>query len=130
MAVEPASGAVRAQGVVMDETILVIDDHHDYAETLALVLQLRGFRATAVSDPLAALAHVAQQPPDLILSDVQMPGLDGVSLARRIRELGYQVPIMLMSGEPIPPLDLPAVQVASKTIEMEALITLVERHFT
>ena len=114
----------------MDETILVIDDHHDYAETLALVLQLRGFRATAVSDPHVALAHVAQQPPDLILSDVQMPGLDGVSLARRIRELGYQVPIMLMSGEPVPPLDLPAVQVASKTIEVEALITLVERHFT
>lgn len=113
----------------MDKTILVVDDHHAYAETLVLVLYHHGFRATAVTDSHAVLAHLSEQPPDLIICDVHMPGQDGVTLARRIRELGSLVPILLMCGETVAPVDLPAVSVARKTNEVHELITLVERQF-
>ncbi len=50
-----------------------------------------------------------------------------VGIARRIRDLGYGCTILLMSGEPIPPVDLPAVSVARKTTEVEELITIIEQ---
>jgi CheY-like chemotaxis protein len=111
----------------MNKVILVVDDCHDYAETMALVLRDKGFRATAVTEPLDVLVYLANQPPDLIVSDVHMPGLDGVTLARRIREMGFQIPIVLMSSEPVPPVNLPGVSIARKTTEVAALITVIER---
>jgi two-component system C4-dicarboxylate transport response regulator DctD len=111
----------------MTETILIVDDHRAYVETVALILRHHGFRVTAVTHPNAVLSHLAAQRPDLIVCDVKMPGMDGVTLARRIRDFGYQVPIMLMSGDAIPAIELPAVSFARKTTELDKLISLIER---
>jgi CheY-like chemotaxis protein len=113
----------------MARTILVVDDHHSFGDVMAFALGDEGFDVVTFTDPLAALAHVAEQPPDLILSDVRMPDLDGVTLAQRLRAMGYRMPIVLISGKTVPPLDLPGVSVVGKTVSLDDLITLIERQF-
>jgi CheY-like chemotaxis protein len=114
----------------MAKTILVIDDHHSFVDVVTYVLRDHGFDVVMFTDPHAALAHLAEQRPDLILSDVRMPGLDGVTLAQRIRAMGYLIPIVLISGETVVPLNLAGVSVVRKTMGIDDLITLIERQFT
>jgi CheY-like chemotaxis protein len=111
----------------MARTILVIDDHHSFGDVMAFALGDEGFQVVTFTDPLAALAHLAAQPPDLILSDVRMPGTDGVTLAQSIRALGYRMPIVLISGETVAPPELAGVSVVRKTLSIDELITLIER---
>ena len=113
----------------MTRTILVIDDHHSFVDVVAYVLDEAGFDVVTFTDPHAALVHLAEQPPDLILSDVRMPGIDGVTLARRIRAMGYLMPIVLISGRTVAPLDLVGVSVVGKTMSIEDLTTLIQRQF-
>jgi CheY-like chemotaxis protein len=112
----------------VDKTILVVGHHQAYADVVAEVLRHYGFQATAVYTLDAALGHLVEQLPALIVCDVRRPRMDGAALARRIRDLGHGCLILLMSGEPIPPVDLPAVSVARKMTEVEELITLIEQH--
>ena len=114
----------------MATTIFVLDDHRVFGEVVTEVLRDQGFQVVMFTDPHAALAHLAEQPPDLILSDVVMPDLDGVTLARRIRAMGYLMPIVLISGETVAPVDLEGVSVVQKTIGIDDLIALIERQFT
>jgi DNA-binding NtrC family response regulator len=112
----------------MATTILVLDDHQSYGDVLTYVLRDHGFQVVMFTDPYAALAHVAERRPHLILSDVRMPGLDGVKLAQRIRAMGYRMPIVLITGEGVAPVDLQGVSLVRKTIGIDDLITLIERH--
>jgi len=114
----------------MARTILVIDDHQSFVDVVGDALGEQGFHVVTFTDPLAALAHVAEQPPDLILSDVRMPDIDGVTLAQRIRALGYRMPIVLISGKTVPPLELPGVSVVGKEMGIDDLFALIERQFT
>jgi two-component system, OmpR family, response regulator len=114
----------------MATTLLVIDDHQTFGEVVTFVLRDHGFDVVMFTDPHAALAHVSEQPPDLILSDVVMPDLDGVTLAHRIRAMGYLMPIVLISGESVAPVALAGVSVVRKTIGINELITLIERQVT
>ena len=111
----------------MAGTILVIDDHHSFVDVVAYVLDEAGFHVVTFTDPLAALTHLAEQPPDLVLSDVRMPGIDGVTLAQRIRALGYLMPIVLISGETVAPPELAGVSVVGKTMGIDDLLTLIQR---
>lgn len=113
----------------MARTILVIDDHHSFVDVVEYVLDEAGFHVVTFTDPLVALTHLAEQPPDLILSDVRMPGIDGITLAQRIRALGYLMPIVLISGEAVAPPDLVGVSVVGKTMNIDDLITLIQRQF-
>ena len=66
-------------------SVLVVEDDHDIRALLAISLQLAGFTVRAEPDGEAALAAVAARPPDLVLLDWMMPGLDGLELCRRLR---------------------------------------------
>jgi CheY-like chemotaxis protein len=80
--------------------VLVVDDHHDSAESMALLLQLWGYETIEAHDGPAALALAAARLPDLILLDIGMPGLDGYEVARRLRELPglRDAPIWALTG--------------------------------
>jgi signal transduction histidine kinase len=79
--------------------VLVVDDNADMREYLARLLSAR-WRVDAVDDGEAALASARSQPPDLVLSDVMMPGLDGFGLLRELRAdpRTSQVPVVLLSA--------------------------------
>jgi signal transduction histidine kinase len=89
---EKGSGRERAR-------VLVADDNADMREYLARLLSTR-WRVDVVEDGQAALVSARNQPPDLVLSDVMMPRLDGVSLLRELRAhpRTSHIPVVLLSA--------------------------------
>jgi two-component system, cell cycle response regulator len=82
------------------DRILVVDDNPDNAEIIATRLQFRGYLVDQAADGEQALREVAGNPPDLILLDVMLPGIDGYEIARRIKAdqaLPY-IPIILVTA--------------------------------
>src|ERR1700712_3348706 len=79
--------------------IFVVDDEKMIAETLALILRKSGYSARFFLNPLEALQLSLSEPPDLLISDVQMPQLSGIDLAIRIREQCPMCKILLFSGQ-------------------------------
>ena len=70
--------------------ILTVDDDHDSQEITAFVLEEAGAKVTAVSSGAAALQAMAQFSPDILISDIGMPDMDGYTLIREIRKLSAQ----------------------------------------
>lgn len=68
-------------------TVLVVDDEPDAREVLAFVLLTRGAQVEEAGGPEAALAYLAMHTPDVLISDIAMPGEDGYSLIQRVRAL-------------------------------------------
>jgi PAS domain S-box-containing protein len=78
-----ATGAERERGASVD--ILLVEDNADAAESLAMLLELHGHRVRTVGDAHAALAAASEEPPEVALVDIGLPGMDGYELARRLR---------------------------------------------
>jgi DNA-binding response OmpR family regulator len=80
--------------------VLVVDDERQNRELLAVMLEPEGFVVlTAVSGD-AALALVAREPPDIILLDVMMPGLDGYQVTSALKgaAASSNIPVILLTG--------------------------------
>jgi CheY-like chemotaxis protein len=109
----------------MPPTILVVDDDPHIRNLLDRVLTQAGSDVEQADDGLAALAQVATHPPDLILTDVLMPRLDGIGLATTLAPHTPPIPIILMSAHPVPhDCVLPFIR---KPFTLEALLTLMAR---
>jgi signal transduction histidine kinase len=65
--------------------VLIVEDNPDAAEGLAMILELLGHRIRIVPDGIGALGAAKANPPDVMLVDIGLPGMDGYELARRIR---------------------------------------------
>jgi DNA-binding response OmpR family regulator len=84
------------------EHILVVDDDPGLRELLQQYLTEQGYEVVAVNDGTAMEQHLAQQPADLVILDLMLPGEDGLTLARKLRAQGAQPIIMLSArGEDI-----------------------------
>ena len=83
-------------------TVLLVDDEEDAREALRLILQQNGMLVTTASSAREAFELVESLQPDILLSDIAMPGEDGLSLIRRVRKLpfdrGGQVPAIALSA--------------------------------
>ena len=80
-------------------TVLVVDDEVAVRTIVRRSLQRSGFQCLEASDGASALALIARHgPPHLVLTDLVMPGIGGIELARRLRELWPEQPILFMSG--------------------------------
>ena len=77
--------------------ILVVDDHPDSAESLVLLLRLKGHDVTLAHDGPTALEAFERSMPELALLDIGLPGLDGFEVARRVRALDPQKKCMLVA---------------------------------
>jgi len=66
--------------------VLLVEDHRDIAESVAEYLEMRGYAIDHAADGVTGLHLAVTNPYDVIVSDVMLPGLDGVSLCRRLRE--------------------------------------------
>ncbi|HEY5453493.1 MAG TPA: response regulator [Polyangia bacterium] len=78
--------------------VLVVDDDADAREMLSAVLAQAGYDVDAAADGFAALAHVSRYRPDLVLTDLRMPGMTGVDLLQRIRRVHGDVPVIIATG--------------------------------
>ena len=78
--------------------ILVVEDDELIAQTLRIILSDQNYAVELASDGQAGLELVEMFAYDLLLLDVMLPKLDGISLCRQLRSQGYQMPILLLTG--------------------------------
>ncbi len=77
----------------------MVDDEAVIADTVVEILSHEGFEATAVTDGASAVELAKSFDPDVVLSDVIMPGLNGIEAGIKIRELVPKCKIILFSGQ-------------------------------
>lgn len=80
-------------------TILCVDDNEQSLSIRKILLETRGYRVLAYSDPQQALQRFAQGGVDLVLTDLVMPNVDGSKLIRGIKNLSPETPAILLSGK-------------------------------
>src|SRR5215217_7599491 len=74
--------------------ILAVDDDARIAASLRRALIYEGYDVTVAADGPSALMRAREQPPDLVILDIMLPGLDGIEVCRRLRAEG-DVPILM-----------------------------------
>jgi DNA-binding response OmpR family regulator len=79
--------------------ILVIEDEHHIADGLKLNLEIKGYAAKIAPDGVAGLEQWKQWQPDLIVLDIMLPGIDGLSVLRSIRLEDESIPILILSAK-------------------------------
>lgn len=82
--------------------VLLVEDDHDTREMYSEYLSYSGLRVTEAPSGRTALERVREQTPDVVVTDIAMPGMDGLELSRRLRaqEPTRDVPIIAVTGNP------------------------------
>ena len=112
-------------------TVLLVDDEHDLREVAEDILRDEGFEVFSASTGDAGFEVYKAEDPDLVISDVRMPGGDGISLLARIREHDPNASVVMMTGytdvseQTI--MDLGATAILRKPIGLDHLVEAVRR---
>lgn len=81
----------------MTARIYVVDDDDDHLSALCDLITVSGYTVQGFTSARAALAELIE-PPDLIISDLRMPDMDGIALLKEVKARGVSVPVMLLTG--------------------------------
>jgi two-component system nitrogen regulation response regulator NtrX len=79
-------------------SILIVDDEAAIRDSLHMILEYEGYRVEEAASGSQALSKVADRAPDAIVLDIKMPEMDGLELLRALRERGYDMPVLMISG--------------------------------
>jgi CheY-like chemotaxis protein len=82
------------------QTALVVDDDPGLRAVLRHILELEGWRVVEAEDGKEALACAADEDLDVVITDVEMPGMDGIQLATRLRRRRHAVPLVAITRHP------------------------------
>jgi EAL domain-containing protein (putative c-di-GMP-specific phosphodiesterase class I) len=115
-----------------EKSVLVVDDDPAVARAVRRVLEAAGCSVSVAQGGQQAVETITHQGFDVVVSDIQMPGMTGVELLRAIRALDLDVPVILMTGVPtvetaIEAVNLGALQYLPKPTPNDALVKAVER---
>ncbi|MFF7246263.1 response regulator transcription factor [Embleya sp. NPDC008237] len=110
--------------------ILVVDDEPAVREALESSLRFEGYRVTLADEGVAALTAIAGDEPDLVLLDVLMPRMDGLTACRRLRARGDTLPVLMLTardavGDRVTGLDAGADDYLVKPFELDELLARV-----
>jgi two-component system response regulator MprA len=78
--------------------VLVVDDEPAVRSALQRALALERYEVELAADGSEALDHIAASPPDAIVLDVAMPGIDGLEVCRRLRHAGDRTPVLMLTA--------------------------------
>jgi EAL domain-containing protein (putative c-di-GMP-specific phosphodiesterase class I) len=95
-------------------SILLVDDDEPLARSLSRVLQGAGYEVTIAHDGAVAAKAVMRRAFDVIVSDIQLPGMSGIDLLRVVRAYDLDVPLILMTGTP-------SIETATEAVSLGAL---------
>ena len=79
-------------------SVLLVDDETDFLRTIMKRLSKRGIHATGATSGEEAIAMLAESPRDVVVLDVKMPGMDGLTLLRRIKAAWPETEIIMLTG--------------------------------
>ncbi|MDP6112541.1 MAG: sigma-54 dependent transcriptional regulator [Planctomycetota bacterium] len=82
----------------MSQTVLIVDDEENIRQGLAEILADEGFHVETASDGREALVRSAETAPDIVLTDVRMPGMDGMELLAHVRSQNDELPVIIMTA--------------------------------
>jgi two-component system, OmpR family, response regulator MprA len=82
----------------MKAHILVVDDDPHITELLRRIFVFEGYSVAIAQAGNEALSRVLEHPPDLIVLDLMLPGVDGLEVARRLRAAGDMVPVLMLTA--------------------------------
>src|SRR5919112_1543412 len=82
----------------MNKRVLLVDDEPDLNLTLKLTLEENGFRVDSFTDPLSVLENFKANLYDLIILDIQMPGINGFELYRQIKKIDDKVKVCFLTA--------------------------------
>ncbi|WP_344859252.1 response regulator transcription factor [Planomonospora alba] len=110
--------------------VLVVDDEPALREALQSSLEYEGYRVGLAGDGQAALEVLEREPYELVLLDVMMPRLDGLTACRRLRAAGNHVPVLMLTardavGDRVSGLDAGADDYLAKPFELDELLARV-----
>jgi DNA-binding response OmpR family regulator len=120
-------GAPRAHTIGPVIRVLLVEDDQDIAEPLARALTREGYEVATAGDGRVALETVLDAPPDLIILDVGLPGMDGLEVCRHVRDVRPQVPILMLTArdgelETVAGLDAGADDYVTKPFRLSVLL--------
>lgn len=129
---EPARAASPEAAGNANVSILILDDDPDTQTLLKRILEKAGYETTVACDGIEALLYLGKKDFDLILSDINMPNLDGIKLLELNNQKGIAVPVIFLtaqSGEDCEQkcLELGAVDFIKKPFQKDILLMRVER---
>jgi len=81
-----------------DATILVVDDDQDILAGISLALQIEGAHVIAAANGVEALARAVSDEPDLVVLDLMLPAVSGLSVAERLRNVAPDLPIVMVTA--------------------------------
>ena len=119
----------------MPRRILIVDDNPTNMKLVAYLVRSKGYDVDTASDAEAALAAIAANRPDVILMDLQLPGIDGLELTRRLKADPATKDISIiavtayaMKGDQEKALEAGCDDYVTKPIDTRALPELIARH--
>jgi len=101
-----------------DPRILIVDDDPAVTSLLRRGFAYEGYRVDTAASGAEALSVARERPPDLVVLDVMMPGMDGLEVCRRLREVSRSLPILLLTAR-----DAPADQVSGLATGADDYVT-------
>ena len=78
--------------------ILLVDDEEDFRRSVSEALERRGFTVVPAEDGSRAIKIIKQDPPNVIILDLNMPGMSGIDTLKKIREIWPDIPVIILTG--------------------------------
>jgi len=132
--VDPYHRASEQEVVAMmtspQQAILVVDDDAQVAESFAMIFRGEGYNVTVATDGLRAIEAALTSPFDMIILDVILPGMDGLTALKSLREVAPNSSVIVVTGTDLEPtefLDHGASAVVWKPPEIATLLALIHR---
>lgn len=90
---------------ILSTDICIIDDNQEYLEITTQFIEHHGYTVCSLEDPLDAINRLREKNPKLIILDIMMPGVDGFTLLKQIKEdtVLNNIPVFVISGKIFPP---------------------------
>jgi two-component system response regulator AtoC len=112
--------------------VLIVDDDRPTRRVVQILVERMGLESSAFEDAASALSALETESPALILTDLKMPGIDGIEFMRRLRELDANVPVIVMTAygtieSAVEAMKLGALDFVAKPFDVDALELLIER---
>ncbi len=117
-----------------EKRILVVDDNVDFCANIKDIIELEGYEVTVAYDGNMALDMINSNDFGLILTDLVMPGMDGITAIRAIRQRGITIPILVLTawGEDAvmqSAIDAGANDMINKPIDFKVLFRLINNNY-